>query len=165
MSTSGETQSANGPVIKQLQVNAQSAVLPKIVSGPTYTEPMDCLPNNAGVGAMTNDDSPMESAPTTPMVMPIDETSDALKPPESPTMMVEPSEAAPSDEHGPQQSPLMVKDLLLLTQLFYLPSEHGQTGLDLLNEFYWLKRNGTAMLPLGKKLINILSLNQLHHDY
>ena len=45
----------------------------------------------------------------------------------------------------------MVKDLLLLSQMFYLPSEHGQYGLDLLNEFYWLKRNGTAMLPLGKK--------------
>ena len=100
----------------------------------------------------------MESAPTTPMVMPIDETSDALKPPESPTMMVEPSETAPSDEHGPQQSPLMVKDLLLLTQLFYLPSEHGQTGLDLLNEFYWLKRNGTAMLSLGKKLKKLISI-------
>ena len=61
------------------------------------------------------------------------------------------SETAPSVEHGPQQSPLMVKDLLLLSQMFYLPSEHGQYGLDLLNEFYWLKRNGTAMLPLGKK--------------
>ena len=60
-------------------------------------------------------------------------------------------ETAPSVEHGPQQSPLMVKDLLLLSQMFYLPSEHGQYGLDLLNEFYWLKRNGTAMLPLGKK--------------
>ena len=45
----------------------------------------------------------------------------------------------------------MVKDLLLLSQMFYLPSEHGQYGLDLLNEFYWLKRNGTAMLPLGMK--------------
>ena len=87
-STTSEIQSTNGPVIKQLQVTAQSAVLPKIVSGPTYTEPMDCLPNNTGV--TTNDDSPMESAPTTPMVMPVDETSD--KPPESPTMMVEPSE-------------------------------------------------------------------------
>ena len=159
-STTGETQTANGPVIKQLQVTAQSAVLPKIVSGPTYTEPMDCLPNNAGGGsavAMNNDDSPMESAPTTPMVVPIEETSDALKPPESPTMMVEPSETPPASvEHGPLQSPLMVKDLLILTQMFYLPSEHGQHGLDLLNEFYWLKRNGTAMIPLGKYLLTLL---------
>ena len=41
--------------------------------------------------------------------------------------------------------------------MFYLPSEHGQHGLDLLNEFYWLKRNGTAMIPLGKyHLKNVL---------
>ena len=34
----------DGPALKQIQVTAQPAVLPKIVSGPTYTEPMDCLP-------------------------------------------------------------------------------------------------------------------------
>lgn len=57
--------------------------------------------------------------------------------------------------------PLCVKDLLLLCQMFYLPADHGQFGLELLNEFYWLKRNGTAMLPLGKYkvyyLFNILT--------
>jgi hypothetical protein len=48
------------------------------------------------------------------------------------------------------ECPLTTKDLLVLCQLFYLPSEHGVIGVDLLNEFYWLKRNGTAMLPQGK---------------
>ena len=45
------------------------------------------------------------------------------------------------------QGQLTAKDLLLLCQCFYLPSEHGLFGNDLLNEFYWLKRNATAMLP------------------
>ena len=64
----------------------------------------------------------------------------------------------------PPVKPLCVKDLLLLCQMFYLPADHGQFGLELLNEFYWLKRNGTAMLPLGKYkvyyLFNILTNKQ-----
>ena len=44
---------------------------------------------------------------------------------------------------------LTVKDLLLFTQLFYLPSEHGQVGLELLNDFFWLKKNAVTMLPPG----------------
>ena len=53
----------DGPALKQIQVTAQPAVLPKIVSGPTYTEPMDCLPDPQVT------DSPMEGTtnPPTPM--------------------------------------------------------------------------------------------------
>jgi hypothetical protein len=55
-----------------VQVNVQHAVLPKIVNGPCYTEPMDCLPELEGRVA----DSPMESvtSPPTPangMVEPV----------------------------------------------------------------------------------------------
>lgn len=45
---------------------------------------------------------------------------------------------------------LTVRDLLLFTQLFYLPAEHGQVGLELLNDFFWLKKNAVTMLPPGK---------------
>lgn len=44
---------------------------------------------------------------------------------------------------------LTVRDLLLFTQLFYLPSEHGQIGIELLNDFFWLKKNAVTMLPPG----------------
>ena len=119
---------------KQIQVTAQPAVLPKMVSGPTYTEPMDCVPE------ITQADSPMESAATPPTPMLEDSESKA----ESPTtMMVE------NPVEGPKLGPLTAKDLLVLCQMFYLPSEHGHFGLDLLNEFYWLKRHGTFMLPRG----------------
>ena len=65
---------------------------------------------------------------------------------ESTTMLCDPNE---NKVTKPPLKPLCVKDLLLLCQMFYLPADHGQFGLELLNEFYWLKRNGTAMLPIG----------------
>ena len=139
--TGGTDITSNQP-IKQVQVSVQPAVLPKIVSGPTYTEPMDCQPDGlTPAAAPVTTDSPMESVATPPTPMVVE------KPPESPTMIVE-----NNDKNEEVESPLMIKDLLLLCQLFYLPSEHGQYGLELLNEFYWLKRNATAMLPMGKSI-------------
>ena len=132
-------------VPKPVQVQAQAAVLPKIVSGPNYTEPMDCVPEIPEVPTIAEQalvvpnelisDSIMESTPPTPMLV-----QDESKP-ESPTMIVENNEKS--------EGPLTAKDLLLLCQCFYLPAEHGLFGNDLLNEFYWLKRNATAMLPRG----------------
>ena len=133
----------DGPALKQIQVTAQPAVLPKIVSGPTYTEPMDCLPDPQVT------DSPMEGTtnPPTPMnVQQDDQENPGLSKAESTTMLCDPNE---NKVTKPPLKPLSVKDLLLLCQMFYLPADHGQFGLELLNEFYWLKRNGTAMLPIG----------------
>ncbi len=36
---------------------------------------------------------------------------------------------------------------MLLCQLFFLPNEHGPIGLELLEDFFWLKKNANAMLP------------------
>lgn len=36
---------------------------------------------------------------------------------------------------------LQYEDLLLLCDLFYLPFEHGAQGLQILQEFNWLKSN------------------------
>ncbi|CAF0851880.1 unnamed protein product, partial [Didymodactylos carnosus] len=36
---------------------------------------------------------------------------------------------------------LTIDDLRLLVELFYLPYEHGQIGIQLLQEFHWLKTN------------------------
>lgn len=44
---------------------------------------------------------------------------------------------------------MTIKDLVLLCQLFYLPSDHGRIGLALLEDFFWLKRCATTMLPPG----------------
>lgn len=44
------------------------------------------------------------------------------------------------------------EDVLLLCDMFYLPFEHGKQGLQLLNEFQWLKIN--ANILSGKKTID-----------
>jgi protein O-GlcNAcase/histone acetyltransferase len=44
-------------------------------------------------------------------------------------------------EKTPEEESLTVDDLHLLCDLFYLPFEHGSQGLQILNEFHWLKTN------------------------
>ncbi|CAG0883171.1 unnamed protein product [Cyprideis torosa] len=46
-----------------------------------------------------------------------------------------------SSNYDDYKGTLSVDDLMLLVDLFYLPFEHGAAGLQLLNEFHWLKMN------------------------
>lgn len=48
------------------------------------------------------------------------------------------------DKNGFQT--ITFEDILLLCDLFYLPFEHGKQGLQLLNEFHWLKINANILL-------------------
>lgn len=57
-------------------------------------------------------------------------------------------EAMSDDEKFGNQT-ITYDDILLLCDLFYLPFEHGKQGLQLLNEFQWLKTN--ANLLSGRK--------------
>ena len=41
------------------------------------------------------------------------------------------------------------RDLMVLCQLFFLPADHGAVGLQLLEDFFWLKRNANSMIPPG----------------
>lgn len=53
-------------------------------------------------------------------------------------------EAIPDDEKNGDQT-ITYDDILLLCDLFYLPFEHGKQGLQLLNEFQWLKTNANVL--------------------
>ncbi|KAK6633028.1 hypothetical protein RUM43_012771 [Polyplax serrata] len=46
---------------------------------------------------------------------------------------------------------LTVADLTLLCDLFYLPFEHGGSGIQLLQEFHWLKTNAHVLAASGKQ--------------
>lgn len=50
-----------------------------------------------------------------------------------------------SDDEKPTNHSITYDDILLLCDLFYLPFEHGKQGLQLLNEFQWLKINANAI--------------------
>ncbi|KAF5298117.1 hypothetical protein FQA39_LY02541 [Lamprigera yunnana] len=49
-----------------------------------------------------------------------------------------------------RESQLTVEDLSLLCDLFYLPFEHGGQGLQLLQEFNWLKSNAPLVMTSGQ---------------
>lgn len=48
-------------------------------------------------------------------------------------------------------SDLTYEDLALLCDLFYLPFEHGGQGLQLLQEFNWLKSNAHLVIAANQK--------------
>lgn len=48
-------------------------------------------------------------------------------------------------------SDLTYEDLALLCDLFYLPFEHGSQGLQLLQEFNWLKSNAHLVIAANQK--------------
>lgn len=56
-------------------------------------------------------------------------------------------EETPQIEEPKNENLLTPEDLALLCDLFYLPFEHGGQGLQLLQEFNWLKSN--AQLVIG----------------
>uniref|UniRef100_A0AAR2KNI9 GH84 domain-containing protein n=1 Tax=Pygocentrus nattereri TaxID=42514 RepID=A0AAR2KNI9_PYGNA len=71
----------------------------------------------------------------------------------------EPSEEEPmqTDEYvpGPKENPLYtaepltLEDLTLLSELFYLPYEHGPTALAMLRELHWLRGNRYSVIFSG----------------
>ncbi|OTF83142.1 hypothetical protein BLA29_014298, partial [Euroglyphus maynei] len=46
---------------------------------------------------------------------------------------------------------LTYEDIALLVDLFYLPFEHGAQGVQILQEFYWLKNNGFIVSEYRRK--------------
>lgn len=54
-------------------------------------------------------------------------------------------EAMTDDEKNDFQT-ITFEDILLLCDLFYLSFEHGKQGLQLLNEFHWLKINANILI-------------------
>lgn len=54
-----------------------------------------------------------------------------------------------SDDEKSTNHTITYDDILLFCDLFYLPFEHGKQGLQLLNEFQWLKTNANVLS--GKK--------------
>ncbi|XP_055381080.1 protein O-GlcNAcase [Condylostylus longicornis] len=54
-----------------------------------------------------------------------------------------------SDDIGSKN--ISIEDIYLLCDLFYLPFEHGGRGLQILNEFNWLKTHAHVLLHSSKK--------------
>lgn len=109
------------------------------------SEPMDCnstpniSPAHFGKNAGSNEDVAMSSEHSTSSGSMQVETESANQ------MVVENQE---SDKKGCE---LTFEDLSLLCDLFYLPFEHGGQGLQLLQEFNWLKSNANIVIDANQK--------------
>ncbi|XP_068984439.1 protein O-GlcNAcase isoform X3 [Bombus flavifrons] len=177
--TDGYVQPATGPVMNSLVSETTVVSEPIIPSISTSVEnvpnsntlssmePMDCntTPNNSPAHAakiQTEDDAMVENTSTCSeasgsMQVEVDGTSPVVN---GTQMIVEnDSENHDNSDNAYQESQesidvdkrLTQEDLSLLCDLFYLPFEHGGQGIQLLQEFNWLKSNAHVVMRKSKE--------------
>lgn len=168
--------SENKVVVETAQEEADTAsTVSQDASSTSGVEPMDCNPSPA-TSPPHNEDSMMvengetskevttEETTTTPV---IDTTSQ-----EKSTPTPKSSLTLPLDSDLDNSDELTVDDLQLLTDLFYLPYEHGKQGINIMNEFNWLKINSHLVIDQkkddvdSKPEVNLLCFNFIlcNHD-
>ncbi|XP_046668184.1 protein O-GlcNAcase isoform X2 [Homalodisca vitripennis] len=126
-------QPTTGPVVMNSLIS-ESKVL---------SEPMDCNSTPANSPA-SNSPAHSKTGLGTASDVPMADTnsgSGALSNSSSMTMQVEPAVDVAPERPRDLDKELTIEDLALLCDLFYLPFEHGSQGVQLLQEFNWLKSN------------------------
>ncbi|XP_063978913.1 protein O-GlcNAcase isoform X1 [Diachasmimorpha longicaudata] len=128
------------------------------------TEPMDCntTPSNSPAHVAkipTDDDAMVENTSTCSgtsgsMQVEVDGTSPTI----NGNQMIVENDSENHDGEGTEggdakdvEKRLTIEDLSLLCDLFYLPFEHGGQGIQLLQEFNWLKSNAHVLIRKGKE--------------
>ncbi|CAK9801068.1 Protein O-GlcNAcase [Anthophora quadrimaculata] len=156
-----ETTVVSEPIIPSISANVESIPSSNALSS---MEPMDCntTPNNSPAHAVkiqSEDDAMVENTSTCSeasgsMQVEVDGTSPVVN---GTQMIVENySENHDSGDNVDQESidadkRLTQEDLSLLCDLFYLPFEHGGQGIQLLQEFNWLKSNAHVVMRKSKE--------------
>ncbi|CAK9811390.1 Protein O-GlcNAcase [Anthophora plagiata] len=156
-----ETTVVSEPIIPSISTNVES--IPSL-NALSSMEPMDCntTPNNSPAHAVkiqSEDDAMVENASTCSeasgsMQVEVDGTSPVVN---GTQMIVENySENHDNSDNVDQESidadkRLTQEDLSLLCDLFYLPFEHGGQGIQLLQEFNWLKSNAHVVMRKSKE--------------
>ncbi|XP_071513082.1 protein O-GlcNAcase isoform X1 [Panulirus ornatus] len=121
-------------------------------SSTSGVEPMDCNPSPA-TSPPHNDDSMMiengehskgesDEESSTPVIETTTENETTARAKTSLTL--------PLDTTQDNLEELTVDDLQLLADLFYLPFEHGRHGINIMNEFNWLKINSHLVIDYKK---------------
>ncbi|KAG4073125.1 hypothetical protein HA402_002514 [Bradysia odoriphaga] len=107
------------------------------------TEPMECTASPRHTQKCASEDVVMsENVSTSSSAGSMQEGSDTSL--QSNAEMVEDSEV-------PFDKTITASDIALLCDLFYLPFEHGNRALQLLNEFNWLKSNACVLSGYKRK--------------
>ncbi|XP_076162213.1 O-GlcNAcase isoform X2 [Ptiloglossa arizonensis] len=159
-----DTTVVSEPIIPTISTTAEHVTTSNTLSS---MEPMDCntTPNNSPAHAAkihTEDDVMIENTSTCSeasgsMQVEVDSTSPVVN---GTQMIVEhDSENHDTADNADQESQesidvdkqLTQEDLSLLCDLFYLPFEHGGQGIQLLQEFNWLKSNAHVIMRKSKE--------------
>ncbi|XP_053984265.1 protein O-GlcNAcase isoform X2 [Hylaeus volcanicus] len=159
-----DTTVVSEPIIPTISTSVEHATASHALSS---MEPMDCntTPNNSPAHAAkvhTEDYVMIENTSTCSeasgsMQVEVDNTSPIVN---GTQMIVEnDSENHDTTDNADQESQdsidadkrLMQEDLSLLCDLFYLPFEHGGQGIQLLQEFNWLKSNAHVVMRKAKE--------------
>ncbi|XP_074095646.1 O-GlcNAcase isoform X1 [Cotesia typhae] len=113
------------------------------LESPEITEPMDCntTPSNSPSQTVKDDEAMVENTSTcsgTSGSMQVEEVNG--------TQMIVETDGADGEGEKDKDKMLTIEDLGLLCDLFYLPFEHGGQGIQVLQEFNWLKSNAHVVL-------------------
>ncbi|XP_012259880.2 protein O-GlcNAcase [Athalia rosae] len=144
------------PIMTAVVPNPRSEAIPSISP---LTEPMDCntTPGNSPAHiakSSADDDAMVENTSTCSgasgsMQVELEATSPTIN---GTQMMVETENENHEESESQESVPIDVEkqltqeDLSLLCDLFYLPFEHGGQGIQLLQEFNWLKSNAQIVM-------------------
>lgn len=133
--------------IKSIQENVSMTDGVSLPSSPT--EPMECGSSLASQSSP----KPMAKSPSDDVVMSetVSTSSGSMQVEGSDTSLTSSADMNEDFEKTSNEKAITVEDLYLLCDLFYLPFEHGSRGLQLLNEFNWLKMNACILLHSGRK--------------
>lgn len=154
-------QTTSVAVMNSLASETKVLPLPNPKNGKSAAqEPMDCNPTpggSPGSPANFNSQLPDVSMTDSPMVansnsltMQVESISDENISSSTTQMVVDGSSNTSLNDDNPdapdsKDKDLTAADLTLLCDLFYLPFEHGGSGIQLLQEFHWLKTNAQVV--------------------
>lgn len=112
-------------------------------------EPMDCNPSPEHSPKLSSLDVPMiensskDESNTAKSMSSIDSSEDDMQ-----------TEIQSEMDEETKSNMLTFEDIALLVDLFYLPFEHGSQGIQILQEFHWLKTNGYIVSEYRRKRSN-----------
>ncbi|XP_046600715.1 protein O-GlcNAcase isoform X1 [Neodiprion lecontei] len=169
-----DTKVVNESIIPSVVPNSGSETIPNVTPA---TEPMECTitPGHSPahlVKSTTEDDAMIENISTCSgasgsMQVELEVSSSAVN---GSQMVVETDndnhdalETQGSNVVDPEKQ-LTKEDLSLLCDLFYLPFEHGGQGIQLLQEFNWLKSNAHIVMkqPKNQEMYNKADAEEWH---
>ncbi|XP_042220168.1 protein O-GlcNAcase-like isoform X1 [Homarus americanus] len=145
--------SENKVIVETIHEEADTAsTVSQDASSTSGVEPMDCNPSPATSPPHNEDSMMIENGETSKVENEDDNTTPLIETTtqDELTASVKTSLTLPLDSTQDNSEELTVDDLHLLADLFYLPFEHGRQGINIMNEFNWLKINSHLVIDYKK---------------